>query len=614
MNSKTTLFLLLLVLLLVGGIVWLDRNQPSTRERLLADAEAVAFDAQRLDHVEMRFADGRSFALVRNGGVWRVTQPFDDIADPERVERLVKELTSMEVVERLKRKEFDGPKWKATGLEVPEVKVRLTAGAEILKEFWLGKPTALEETCYASLPPESGSERRLLVVKTGLLEVLKEAPAMWRDMKLLRLAAEDVTRIQLATDDGLIEVARSSGGKQPWDLVKPLQTRGSSEQINELLAVLLNLEVVSAELAVVAANPGAAAPGSAPAVDQLRVLVDARGTTYELTLKKPNGSGPNETEATATHRRPVFKVTSEQLLTLWSEPNMLRDDRLARVNTEAVEGLGIRSETFPDLELKMENESWLLKRHGRWEPANGDRVSRFFSALNDTRVREFTADSAAELAPYGLDKPFMTVWWREAESDGPQELLVGQNAARDGFYAKYAAEPFVYRISADVLPMFPPDALKWKGRGVVRFSLFDLKQIVLTIGVAPPVVLDYDPISAVWTGKVGDQDVTNLIDRVKADSFAGALGRLSAEDWASGLAEGLEALKGPKVQLQVTLQQPGQADAPKKVVQIRFAPTVPDQDTAFYYGRVDEQVDVFYLSREALRELIKPIFRDDIVR
>jgi len=614
MNPKMTLFLLLLTLVLVGGIAWLDLNQPTTRERLLADAQAVAFDAQRLDHVEMRFAEGRGFALVKQGGVWRVTQPFDDIADPERVERLLKELTSMEVVERLKREEFDTAAWNATGLEGPEVKVRLTAGAEILKEFWLGKATALEETSYASLPPEAGEERRAMVIKTGLLAVLKEAPALWRDMKLLRLPAEEVTRIQLATDDGLIEVARSSGGKQPWDLVKPLQTRGSAEQINELLAVILNLEVVNAELAAVPASPGAAAPGSAPAVDQLKVSVDARGTTYELTIKKPNGSGPNETEATAAHRRPIFKVTSDQLLTLWCEPNELRDDRLARVDTEAVNGIGIRSEAFPDLELKKENESWLLKRHGRWEPANGDRVVRFFGALNDTRVREFTADSAAELGRYGLDKPFMTVWWREDEEAAAQELMVGQNAERTAFYAKYAAEPFVYRISADVLPMFPPDALKWKGRGVVRFSLFDLKQIALSIGVAPPVVLDYDPMTAEWTGRVGDQVVTGMIDRVKADSFAGALGRLSAEDWASGLAEGLEALKKPTVQIQVTLQQAGQTDAPKKVVQIRFAPTVPDQDTTFYYGRVDEALDVFYITREALRELVTPIFRDDVQR
>ncbi len=614
MNPKTTLLLLLLTVMLVGGIVWLDQNQPTTRERMLADAAAVAFDGERLDHVGMRFADGRSFALVKSDGVWRVTQPFDDAADPERVERLVKALTSMEVVERLKREEFDAGGWKATGLDGPEVKVRLTAGAEILKEFWLGHATALEETCYASLPTEVEGERQPLVVKTGLLAVLKEGPALWRDMKLLRLSAEEVTRIELATDDGLIEVRRAGGGKQPWDLVKPLQTRGSTEQINELLAVLLNLEVVNAELAVVPANPGSAAPGSAPAVDQLKVTVEARGTNFELAIKKPSESGPGETEATAAHRRPIFKVASDQLLTLWCEPNALRDDRLARVDVEAVESIGIRSETFPDLELKKENESWLLKRHGRLEPANGDRVARFFEALNDTRVREFTADSAAELGPYGLDKPFMTVWWREAGAAAAQELMVGQNAERTAFYAKYAAEPFVYRISADVLPMFTPDALKWKGRGVVRFSLFDLKQIDLTIGVAPPVVLGYDPMSAVWTGKVGDQEVTGMIDRVKADTFAGVLGRLNAEDWASGLAEGLEALKKPTVQIQVTLQSAGQVGAPKKVIQIRFAPTVPGQDTAFYYGRVDEAVDVFYITREALRELVKPIFRDELQR
>ena len=40
-----------------------------------------------------------------------------------------------------------------------------------------------------------------------------------------------------------------------------------------------------------------------------------------------------------------------------------------------------------------------------------------------------------------------------------------------------------------MLPQFPPDALKWKGRGVLRFSLFDLRKITLAIGAAPAVEL-----------------------------------------------------------------------------------------------------------------------------
>jgi hypothetical protein len=615
MNPKTTLLLLFLVVALVAGIVGLERWLPTTRERLAAEADLLTFDEARLDHIEIGLAEGKSFVLVKQGQVWRVTEPFDDVADPERVARLLTELREMRLVERVQREEFDKTAWKATGLDAPVAKLRLMAGAERLVSFWLGQTGAMENTSYASMEAvEEGKERRVFVLRSGLHALLKEAPTLWRDLKLLRLPAEQVTRVTLSTADGEIEVAREPGEGAGWQLVKPLQTRGSKERIEERLAVLLNLDILSAEIAAVPGVPGTAPTGVAAEPDQVKVTVEAGGTSYELTLIKSAQAGVAEATAVAAHRRPHFKISAEQAALFWCQPNELRDEHLARVEAESVTEMGLRSSAFPEVELKQENQSWLLRRNGRWEPANGDRVARFFETLNQTKVREFTSDSAAELTPYGLDTPFLTLWWQVAGAAARTELLFGQSADQKGFYVKDGKEPFIYRISADVLPQFPPDALKWKGRGVLRFSMFDLKKITLAIGAAPAVELSYNPVSAEWTGKAGDQVVTPMIDRVKADSFAGALGRLSADDWSSALGVALKALEKPTVRIQVNLQSAGQADAPMRTHDLKFAPTQEGQDTAIYYGRLDEQPDVFYLSRESLRGLLKPVFKDGAAR
>lgn len=611
MNPKTTMLLLLLAAALVAGIAGLERWLPTTRERLEAEARVLEFDEERLDHIEIGLEEGRNFVLVRRNGVWRVTEPFDDAADPHRVARLVKELSEMRVVERVERGEFDGDAWKATGLEEPRVRVRLMAGAERLTAFQLGEPGTMESTSYASMEgKEPGGERPAYLLKTGLHALLKESPALWRDGKLLRLAADQVSRVTWTTGDGQIEVARDPADSSGWKLVKPLQTRGSKERIDERLALLLNLDVLSAEVAAVPGSPGVAPAGGAVEGHTLKVAVESGGEVYELTFQGPAGGGAAEMPAQASHRRPHFKVSSEQAAPLWCQPNELRDDHLARVDPEKVAELGIQSAAFPEVELRQERQSWLLKRNGRWEPANGDRVARFFEALNETKVREFTSDSAAELAPYGLDRPFLRLWWKTEGGGARKEMLFGQSADQTAFYVKDGREPFIYRISADVLPQFPPDALKWKGRGVLRFSLFDLKKITLVIGAAPAVELAYNPTSAEWTGRAGDQEVTPMIDRVKADAFAGALGRLSADDWSSALGVALKALEKPTVRIQVVLQAAGQAGAPEKRHDLRFAPTQDGQDTAIYYGRLDEQPDVFYLSRESLRGLLKPVFKD----
>lgn len=613
MSFKTTLVLIFLVTVLGVGIFMAERWLPASRERLEANGDALGFDEAKVDHIEIGMEEGKSFVLVKQDNVWRVTEPFDDVADPERVGRLLKELKEMQVVEVVKREEFDDKAWKLTGLDEPVAKFRLLAGKDRLVSFWLGNAGSLEQTSYATLDGVGeGDERKGLVLRTGLQALLKEAPALWRDLKLLRLPAEQVSRVRLTSGDGQIEVTRENSKQGGWQLVKPLQTRGDNERIEEFLAALLNLDVLGAEVTASSTAKGAKALGGGD-VDSLKVNVEAAGASYELTVMKPV-EGESETTVKASHRRPQFKISAKQAEALWTEPNQLRDAHLARVDAGSVREVQIRSLAFPEVELKQENDMWMLKRNGRWEPANGDRVARFFETLNQSKVREFTSDSASELTPFGLNAPFLTLSWQEGDTGTRKELLFGQSADQTGFYMKDKSEPFIYRISADILPNFPPDSIKWKGRGVMRFSLFDLKSIKLTIGSAPSIDLSYNPVSAEWIGRAGEQDVSAMIDRVKADALAGGLGRLSADDWSRSLAEALEALKNPTVHIQVTLQSATKAGAPIIQHNLNFAPTQKDQDTAIYYGRLDDQPDVFYISREALRGLLKPVFKDDATR
>ncbi len=612
MNPKTTLLLFLLVLLLGGGIVLLERRVPTTRERAEADARALAFDLKRLDHIEMRFADDRNFALAQQAGIWRLTQPFDDVADPERVRQLIGELAGLEMIERLQRDEFSSEAWKATGLDAPAVKLRLMAGSEKLLDLWLGNPGTLEHTSYASLADAGGGENRQpVVLRTSLHGLLKEAPALWRDTKLLRLPAEAVVHLRLDTAEaGQIELARGQGRDAPWSLVKPLQTRASQESVDELLSVLLNLDILSADLPAVATNPGSAPTGATAPPDQLKVLIETAATSHEITLTKPKEATPTETEARISHRRPHFKVSSSLLPWIWQGPNHLRDRRIASIDPGKITQLGIRSDAFSEVVLRQQNQSWMLQRHGKSVPANGDRAARFFETLNQTPILEFTSDSAADLTPYGLDKPFMTIWWQEGEDQPRQELHFGHNPKQTAFYIKAGNEPFIRRISADVLTRLPADALKWKGLGVLRFSQFDLHRIILAIGAAPSAVLDYDPASAQWKGRVGGQDITSMIDRVKADALATTLGRLNVDDWSTALAEGVEALKNPTIRIQITLQQAGEPASKPRTHDLRFAPTQTGRDTALYYGRLDEEPEIFFITRESLRGLLTPVFKD----
>jgi len=124
------------------------------------------------------------------------------------------------------------------------------------------------------------------------------------------------------------------------------------------------------------------------------------------------------------------------------------------------------------------------------------------------------------------------------------------------------------------------------------------------------VTLDYDPISAVWKGTRAGEDITSLIDRVKADRLVGKLGGLVVDDWAQDRTDGTKALQTPAITIQITLiSELGNSNSPNKLITLNIAPTVANTDTALYFGRINEGPDIFMLTRDTLRDLLQSVLK-----
>lgn len=617
MHLRTTVLLLLLALGLGAVILGIERYLPSTRELREMKRGPVKFSKSEITQLEMDSSGGDGVTLAREGDLWWVRRPFNDHADGERVEKLLAELLAIGWIERIHRDEFDDDAWSKTALDVPRHKLRLMAGNKVVLDLWLGAPSAIEGSHYLGIQKARDSEEAAFyVVKTTLPELLKPAPKEWRDSKLVRLSAEDVVGLKLVQAGGQIEMVRSNN-KGDWALVKPLTTRGSKEKIGELVATLLNLEVkdaVEATSGAAALMIGAGAEGEDMSTRSLKATLttsSAEGKvakSYEITLLKPE-AGATEAKAMVSHRRPVFTVVSKSLADLWAQPNDLRDRMLARIDQERVTALRIDSLVFPPVLLAKQSESWFLKRHNKLEPANGDRISRLFEVLNTQPILSYASDSAANLSAYGLDKPFLTLTLADAEKR-MASIIFGANAERTEFFAKYGSEPSVYQIDAALLPSIPQDGIKWKGLGAIRFTQFGLRQISLTLGANPPLILKYDPTTAQWTGELAGKDITALIDRVKADRLAGLLAKLNVQDWSGDASAAIPALKTPDLRVVVTLGEPGTNTGPTRDITLNFASTMEGKETALYFGQVDAGPDVFYISRTALQEVLAPVFKE----
>jgi len=605
MRLRTTLILFAVVVALGAIILGIERYFPSAQELRAIKRGPSRFEKDKVTRVEVTNADNTALTLVKDGVSWRMELPFNDMADPQKVAALILTLAGVEWIERIHRDEFDEAEWRKTGLEKPRFKVRLFAGDTAVHECWFGSPAVIENSVYLGIPDEKTGETAWYLGKSEAPAVLQIPGASWRDPKLLRLPAEVITGVTLTQAAGQIVLSRENEHSS-WQLDKPLKTRGSKERITELLSTLLNIEITEARdvsATGAAANKGAG-PVAMPA-DEIKITIDAkpRNKSYEFTLKKPADEKQAVTTATAAWRKFAFTVAAKNLSNLWVKPNALRDHLLAQIDGEKLDFINITSKTHPEISLRSDGGSWYLQRQGKWDPANGERVARCIDALNTHEILQFVADTAADLAPFGLDDPFETITWTPSR-EKPVKLMFGHNADGTAFFAKYEHEPFIYRIDASLLPSLSTDGIKWKGLGALRFTTFALRRISMALGASAPVVLDYNPVTAQWKAKRGGRDVTEEIDRVKADQLASNLSRLTVQDWAADRSDALEALKTPFLTIQIVLGEPGREDGPVREVEILFSPTQPNATTAFYFGQVKGDPDIFYMSRTALLQIV----------
>ncbi len=599
MSARTTLLLFLLVAAMGAIILGIERYFPSAQELREIRRGPPRFEKEKVTRIEVLTAENVPLTLVRDGTAWRIEKPYDDLADPQKVAALILTLHGVDWIERIHREEFDGDEWQKTGLEKPRFKVRLLAGDSLAYECWFGAPAAVENSLYIGIPDAAHGETAWYLAKSEAPPVLQIPAASWRDPKLLRLPAEVITSITLNQPSGQIVLARENE-HAPWLLEKPLKTRGSKERITELLSAILNIEITEAKDVAATTKEDAQTAHA----DEIKVSIESktRGKSYEFSIKKPADDKQAVTTATTAYRKPAFTVVAKNLLTLWVSPNALRDHLLAQVDGERLEFITITSKTHPEINLRNEGGSWYLQRHGKWDPANGERVGRCLNALNTFEILQFAADSAADLTPYGLDDPFQTLTWTP-QREKPVKLMFGHNPESTQFFAKYDGEPFVYRIDASLLPSLPTDGIKWKGLGALRFTTFALRRITMSPGAYTNTVLDYNPVTAEWKASKGGHDVTAELDRVKADQLAANLSRFTVQDWAADRSDALQALKTPFLAIQIVLGEPGRLDGPVHEIEILFSPTQPNANTAFYFGQIKDDPDIFYITNNTLLQI-----------
>ena len=182
---------------------------------------------------------GRNLRLDREGDLWRVRSPYRALADVQRVEGILAELTGLRVADGDAGFVADDVKDLGQyGLAPPLVSITVEpkAGGGTSQTIHLGKPTPGSTGRYYA---RRGDQDDVVLVDVPLLKDLGESPAALHGKKVADIRPDRVDFVRFTSGGATVTASRTDKG---WTRLEPLVDRADVAAINDLLRRLDGLE------------------------------------------------------------------------------------------------------------------------------------------------------------------------------------------------------------------------------------------------------------------------------------------------------------------------------------------------------------------------------------
>lgn len=252
MKPKTLLVLTALVAALVAFIWFVERDLPSSEERVEQATRVLPVEPDEVAAVAIDWG-GETVRLERRateGGEegadgeeapeapeWRLTEPYAARADRAQVDTLLEALTGLR-----KSRTLEDVERAEVGLDAPRGGVTLTT-ADGERRLLVGAGVPGSDNVIVALVGEDGEDGDgdAWVTSGSFLSQLEREPSEWRSREVVSAAREDVERVRLrGSGEGAEPVVMARRGER-FHLEEPFEDPVSADAAERLLADLVTL-------------------------------------------------------------------------------------------------------------------------------------------------------------------------------------------------------------------------------------------------------------------------------------------------------------------------------------------------------------------------------------
>jgi hypothetical protein len=599
--------------------------------------------------------NGVQAECVFDKGIWRITRPWQDRMDPRAAQDILQFTLGTRVVDVIPEGKLDTTKIMlkegTIGINIEDEDGKSLARYVLARktEWTVYDPETKQEDSTVFIIPGDNNPGNYTYAATGDIHpIFKDGLRHLRDHHPLLFNPLALHTIHIDGRDGELLLSRADP-ESPWRITMPGELRTNPDAVTKLINDLGRLRALRVANKSEVTLPSDDAPGrrsialkhfgqkdevvldiyppKLPESDTVFATVSDRpGAIFELPLKSiapaalttEEPAPPVKKEGTPTPLKkeapPVDAMVS--VSTLPDTVSELRNPMLTNLDVTSLQGILISPVTGPQVFLARDagkGARWHYRTpSGKMEPANDFTLARLLRAATTTKVLTFVTDAAVDLAPYGLDRPSLSLKFVSFSNEG-FELTFGRST--DGtWYAMRTGIPTVMKLDDQFIREISTHPWEWRQPAVWAFSQVDLTGIERVVEGQPPLSLEYRWAEQLWKARINGIDRSAELVTERANQLLKLLATLQTESWLSpDDLNANRALARPVMNFTLavkTVDENGDFSGTTRLT-LALAPASDSPDNRIFYCRIGSDPHPFVLGIDTVRRLAVDLFGDD---
>ena len=387
MSIRNT-FIVLILLILVGGYAFYASRQPVEEKNRLFDIKSDDINA-----ITLKYPD-REIALAKEGGKWMLTQPLHAEADPAVVKTMARAVADCEVKKTLEGASSDLAPF---GLDKPQVTVTVsTKDKGAMPGIEVGKTTPVGFAAYI----KTTDKPAVIVTNATFPPEVKKTVDELRNRALIKFETDDVQKVVIERPGApALELDQHDG---TWTISRPAKYAADQPVVRQFMNSLNGTRIDE----FVSEKPDSLAKY---ALDNPRLTISVsaeKQPTQTIAFGgKQTGTDKDTVYARRTNGAPIYSVQRYTLNDLDKTVLDFRDKTVLTLDPSKVERMNFQSEGKKFSVERTAAGKWELIEGATKVPADAAAVAEYLQKLHDAKGKSIAEDPMSDPSKFGMNAP-----------------------------------------------------------------------------------------------------------------------------------------------------------------------------------------------------------------